>query len=321
MLGESRMSKSPCRRAFTLIELLVVVAIIALIMSILLPSLGAARRQARTTKCLSNSRQIAVGWVTYASEETDHLPGSSRDYTRRSTGRRPTGGTMPARPVNYNTYRSFDWLGTIGESGIQTDEVPRQGTVFKYVGQSTEVYRCPEDDIDASRVEGIFGRLSNTTGYSYTSAPMLTGASIDALKYTRWQNGFPVNFNADNWQRYTETSLPWLFLEEDEGYALGVVYDSAWGNEDQITARHAGAGVIAMIDGHTEPIKFQKDPDPRNQQQPVAHKAWRTYYELTDGRVVSCGPWYNSRPNPTYADHIVMGYLDRKNEVSGVLRD
>jgi prepilin-type N-terminal cleavage/methylation domain-containing protein len=54
------------RGGFTLIELLVVVGILVVLLSILIPTVGAARRQARSTQCLSNLRQIGQGFKTYA---------------------------------------------------------------------------------------------------------------------------------------------------------------------------------------------------------------------------------------------------------------
>ncbi|HEY3245032.1 MAG TPA: prepilin-type N-terminal cleavage/methylation domain-containing protein [Phycisphaerae bacterium] len=53
------------RRGFTLIELLVVVAIIALLISILLPSLAGARDQSKSIVCLSNLRRLGVSTVLY----------------------------------------------------------------------------------------------------------------------------------------------------------------------------------------------------------------------------------------------------------------
>ncbi|HEY3245012.1 MAG TPA: prepilin-type N-terminal cleavage/methylation domain-containing protein [Phycisphaerae bacterium] len=53
------------RRGFTLIELLVVVAIIALLISILLPSLAAARDQSKSVVCLSNLKRLGISTVLY----------------------------------------------------------------------------------------------------------------------------------------------------------------------------------------------------------------------------------------------------------------
>jgi len=61
------------RNAFTLIELLVVVAIIALLLSILLPSLERARDLAKNVVCQSNLRQVALGCIYYAEDNNGHL--------------------------------------------------------------------------------------------------------------------------------------------------------------------------------------------------------------------------------------------------------
>jgi prepilin-type N-terminal cleavage/methylation domain-containing protein/prepilin-type processing-associated H-X9-DG protein len=58
------------RSAFTLIELLVVVAIIAVLIAILLPSLNKSREQARIAKCAVNERAIAMGCVVYAQDNS-----------------------------------------------------------------------------------------------------------------------------------------------------------------------------------------------------------------------------------------------------------
>lgn len=62
------------RSGFTLIELLVVVAIIALLIAILIPSLGAAREQARTAACGSNLRSVGQGIAIYVTDNDGYYP-------------------------------------------------------------------------------------------------------------------------------------------------------------------------------------------------------------------------------------------------------
>src|SRR4051812_36211783 len=59
---------------FTLVELLVVIGIIAVLISVLLPTLSRARESARRTQCLSNLRQIAVLLNMYANVNQQQVP-------------------------------------------------------------------------------------------------------------------------------------------------------------------------------------------------------------------------------------------------------
>jgi len=65
------------RNAFTLIELLVVVAIIALLVAILLPSLNAARAEAQRVVCMTRLKQFALAFVYYCNDNDGQFPESS----------------------------------------------------------------------------------------------------------------------------------------------------------------------------------------------------------------------------------------------------
>jgi len=70
------MRRAIVNRGFTLIELLVVISIIALLIAILLPTMGAARETGRSVTCLSNLRQMSVALAAYTSSNDDQFVSS-----------------------------------------------------------------------------------------------------------------------------------------------------------------------------------------------------------------------------------------------------
>lgn len=90
MTNDQRSSRRNPRTAFTLVELLVVITIIALLISILLPSLKNARHQSKTVKCLSNLKQIMTAGLLYGADDPNEnvIPAHPRVDT--TTGGRAT---------------------------------------------------------------------------------------------------------------------------------------------------------------------------------------------------------------------------------------
>ena len=104
-----------CTKAFTLIELLVVISIIALLVALLLPAMGAALEQARRAACASNTHQLAFGISIYANQEDGKTP----------TGVVKTAGQGVNRLGDQwmRNFNSTSWggLGLLYQEGIVTD--------------------------------------------------------------------------------------------------------------------------------------------------------------------------------------------------------
>ena len=80
----------PIRSGFTLIELLVVIAIIAILAAILFPVFAKAREKARQISCLSNEKQLGLGFLQYAQDNDELLPSYQGNGSTRLAGRGPS---------------------------------------------------------------------------------------------------------------------------------------------------------------------------------------------------------------------------------------
>ncbi len=127
------------RAGFTLIELLVVISIIALLIAILLPALGAARQAAQSTTCLSNTRQMGLAIQMYADEYNGFFPAG------------------------------FD-NGNVGGSNFNDPKWYAQRTMGQYL-QGVDAYRCPTDaepvDVTTEFYSGVSGGADAFISYMY----------------------------------------------------------------------------------------------------------------------------------------------------------
>jgi prepilin-type N-terminal cleavage/methylation domain-containing protein/prepilin-type processing-associated H-X9-DG protein len=150
MLGRtSHVGRS--RPGFTLVELLVVIGIIALLISILLPSLQRARRHAAQVQCASNMRQVSLGLLMYINANKGRFMPATVPDSPATEGTYPLGCWWPNELVRGN-YISAPSL-----------YVPGDTTANKKFNKSNP-FRCPEG-IEEEFTTGLI-----TTGHDYPTS-------------------------------------------------------------------------------------------------------------------------------------------------------
>jgi prepilin-type N-terminal cleavage/methylation domain-containing protein/prepilin-type processing-associated H-X9-DG protein len=118
-------------RGFTLIELLVVIAIIAILAAMLLPSLSGAKEQSQGIKCMSNMRQMALGWRMYALDNKEFIVLASQSG----------GGRDPLD--NYAWCKQEEDFSDDPKNYDPSVDIT-VGPLYPYIN-SYLVYRCPAD--------------------------------------------------------------------------------------------------------------------------------------------------------------------------------
>ena len=153
------------QRAFTLIELLVVISIIALIIGIILPALGAARKRARIIACTTNVKNTTTAMLIYLNENHHTFPASNRRG-------------FDGDPNDKFRRQALSYHNLVGQKGVwtKTVEVGKPGQtevpdrmLNSYIEESLDVAECPLDkgDSEGGGLETAFNGWG--TSYAYTN--------------------------------------------------------------------------------------------------------------------------------------------------------
>jgi prepilin-type N-terminal cleavage/methylation domain-containing protein len=127
--GSTSAPRCRTRFGFTLIELLVVIAIIAILAAMLLPALSRAKRKAEAINCVSNLKQLQLGWAMYAHDYPSLLPNAPAGYP---------GGTT------WTPSLSEDWALSQANTNVL---MYLTNLMAPYMANQINVYRCPGDRI------------------------------------------------------------------------------------------------------------------------------------------------------------------------------
>jgi prepilin-type N-terminal cleavage/methylation domain-containing protein/prepilin-type processing-associated H-X9-DG protein len=240
---------------FTLVELLVVIAIIVLLCAILLPSLGMAREQGRTTRCLANERQLGVAHMNYAAQfENMIVPGEYRD---------------PAVPgPNYkineswpNVFVNLALIPTQGNQRLDHSQTPPTAPmgvgIFCCPSGGTDAFSsdmpASQDDPDGARPRRLTSRSTHVAvdvWYGMNGATTNSGAHSN-----HWLPGRRIPGDS-----ITDDSTLARISDAGSGDVV-LFFDGVFMNQGsvdpfRVNARHKNrtATNLVFIDGHAETV-------------------------------------------------------------------
>ncbi len=210
-------------RAFTLIELLVVVAIIALLISILLPALSRARESGKATVCLSNVRSMMLAVSIYADSHSGKFPGVGLSHS--------------------------------GGSGDVLEQSWIQQLIAEY-GNNAEVLRCPNDEslYWTESTSGAVGGAWRRTSYAsndYLALPIGNRPPYDRMEAIRRPSTTVF---------WVELAEEGEYATTDHVHAENWWFSSPreLASEQMELSQHTGQSNYGLLDGHAQRMRFEE---------------------------------------------------------------